>query len=904
MTRRDIRFEPKDEPLRQDVHLFGALVGDVIREQGGDPLFAAVEGARRAAIARREGEADGEARLLDAVCDRTPAEADALVRAFSTYFKVVNLVEQVHRIRRRRDYLRQGAVQPESLADAFRRLRDAGFDADAVRTLCARLRVEPVLTAHPSEATRRTILVKLQRIARALVDRLDPSLTPDESHAAIARIRSEVTVMWQTEEQPSERPTVMDELEHVAFYLTDVIYRVVPAFYEAMEDGAVAAFGDVLGNVADATVLRFASWVGGDMDGNPNVSADTVRAALTRHRELILGRYRTELLDLSDALSQSRSRVAVDPEVDARVQAYGERLREAMRAVPKRHRDMPYRVLCRLGAARVAAAARDAPEGYGSADELLADLRLVARSLTAHGGTHAGLFAVRRAIRRVETFGFHLATLDLRQDGRLHREVMAGLLGDDRWGERPSDERTARLRALLATAAPPPRSPGDAAARALDVFRAVGDCRARYGEASVGPFIVSMTQGVDDVLAVLVLARWAGLQTADGAVPLDVAPLFETVQDLESAPGILTELLSDHAYRAHLAARGARQVVMIGYSDSNKDGGLAASRWALQRAQARLVDVTEPTGVALTIFHGRGGTISRGGGKTHRAVMAAPRGSVDGRLRVTEQGETIHEHYGLRGIAIRTLERMVGAVALATAAPPGRDPREARWRQIMDDVAAASRRAYRRLVYEEARFAEYFRLATPIDVIERMPIGSRPPSRRAGSGIEHLRAIPWVFAWTQSRHLLPGWYGLGSGIEEAVQRHGAAPLGEMARDWAFFRTLLEDAEMVLAKADVAIASRYARLAGNVGADLFPRIAAEYDRTTSRLLQLKGAAELLDTDTAVQRSIRLRNPYVDPMSLLQVDLLGRWRAGGRVDEELLQALFATVQGIAEGLQNTG
>ncbi len=904
MKRRHIHFEPKDEPLREDVRVLGALVGDMIREQGGARLFESVEGARRAAIARREGDADAAARLTDVVCNRSPAEADALVRAFSTYFKVVNLAEQVHRIRRRRDYLRQGAVQAESFAATFRELHEAGVGLGAVGALWARLRVEPVFTAHPSEATRRTILVKLQRIARALVDRLDPSLTPDEARAAMARIRSDVTAMWQTEEQPSERPTVMDELEHVAFYLTDVIYRVIPSFYEAMEGGAAATFGQAGRAVADAPILRFASWVGGDMDGNPNVSAETVRAALARHRELILERYRVELLDLADQLSQTRSRVAVDPEVNERVAAYGEWLPAALQQVPIRHRDMPYRVLCRLCAARVTDTVANGPEAYRSADELLADLGQIARSLAAHGGTHAGMFAVRRAMRRVETFGFHLATLDLRQDGRLLRRVMADLLGDDRWSERTTGERTDRLCQVWASAAHPPRARGAETVRCLDVFRAVRDCRAQYGAAAIGPFIVSMTQGVDDVLTVLVLARWAGLSTESGAVPLDVAPLFEIVDDLEAAPRIMTELLSNPAYRAHVVGRGSRQVVMIGYSDSNKDGGLAASRWALQRAQARLVEAIGPSGVALTIFHGRGGTIGRGGGKTHRAVRAAPRGSVDGRLRVTEQGETIHEKYGLRGIALRTLERTVGAVALATAAPRSPDPREARWREIMDELAAGSRRAYRALVYEHPRFLAYFRAATPIDVIEQMPIGSRPPSRAPGDRIEDLRAIPWVFAWTQSRHLVPGWYGLGSGLEESLRRHGEAALAEMAREWPFLRTLLEDAEMALAKADISIASRYAQLATVAGAELFPRIRDEYDRTTALLLQLRGATELLEHDPALRRSIRLRNPYVDPMSLLQVDLLDRWRAGGRADNELLRALFATVQGIAEGLQNTG
>jgi len=436
------------------------------------------------------------------------------------------------------------------------------------------------------------------------------------------------------------------------------------------------------------------------------------------------------------------------------------------------------------------------------------------------------------------------------------------------------------------------------------VFRAIAECRTRYGAHAIGPYIISMAHGVDDVLTVLLLARWGGLAEADGAVPLDVAPLFETLDDLRDAPDVLRGLLEDDLYRAHLRFRGNRQVVMLGYSDSNKDGGIAASRWAVQRAQAALVATLEPAGIDLTIFHGRGGTVSRGGGKLTRAVLSAPPGSVRGRLRVTEQGEVISANYGLRGIALRTLEQAVGAVAVATALPPNPDARAPQWEALMDDIAATSHAAYRALAYDDARFVQYFRLATPIDVIERMPMGSRPPARRSGSGIEQLRAIPWVFAWTQSRSVLPGWFGLGTALERAVARHGEDAVAEMLRHWPFLKALVDDVEMVLAKADIGIAARYAQLAGALEPVFFPVIEAEFDRTVGLVLRLKGTTALLDEDPVVQRAIRLRNPYVDPMSLLQVDLLARWRAAGRADDELFGALLATVRGIAQGLQNTG
>ncbi len=438
----------------------------------------------------------------------------------------------------------------------------------------------------------------------------------------------------------------------------------------------------------------------------------------------------------------------------------------------------------------------------------------------------------------------------------------------------------------------------------LAVFRAIAESRGRYGPHAIGPYIISMAQGIDDVLSVLLLARWGGLAADSGAVPLDVAPLFETIDDLRAAPGVIRDLLADPIYRRHLKKRGDRQTVMIGYSDSNKDSGLAAARWALQRVQEDLVRVARAARIDLTIFHGRGGTISRGGGKTHNAVLAAPAGAVDGRLRVTEQGEMIHAKYGLRGIAMRTLEQTTSAVMLASSGGRRSSPPPASWRETINEVAAVSRATYRDLIYGQKALVEYFRHATPIDVIERMPIGSRPATRRPDGGIEAMRAIPWVFAWTQSRHLLPGWYGLGAGLAAAARRHGEARLASMIRGWPFLRVLIDDAEMVLAKADMEIAALYAQLAPLRSRRFFADLRREFERTEKMILQLKGTRVLLDGDPTLQRSIRLRNPYVDPMSLLQVDLLRRWRRTGRRDRALFGALLTTINGIAHGLRNTG
>ena len=883
-------FAPKDVPLRDDVRTLGALVGDVLREQCGEDFFQLVERARHAAIASADDE------LHELVKGLPPRDAETLIRAFATFFEVVNLAERIHRIRRRRDYLRDGTAPQEG-----------SLKAAGAALLQQPLLIEPVFTAHPTEATRRTLLEKEQVIGRLLVERLDPSRTPDEEHAALARIREEVTAAWQTDPHPSARPTVMDELENVLFYLTDIVYRIVPPFYEELEQVAARPV---------QPILRFGSWVGGDMDGNPNVGADTLRAALERQRELVLERYRRETAELSRRLSQSGARVGVSDAVSGRIREYSAHFPKALAAIPTRYYDMPYRVLFGLMGARLDATRRDEPHGYSGPSELERDLRDVIASLRAHRGEHAGLFGVQRLLRRVETFGFHLATIDLRQHALVHRAVVGALLRDADWSTRSPADRSARLRRILEHCEDPAGPPDAQASRVLEVFTAIASCRARFGHRAVGPYIVSMAEGADDVLTVLTLARWSGLAGTGRQVPLDVAPLFETVADLERAPSVLEDLLEDGYYRAHLGARDMHQVVMIGYSDSNKDAGIAASRWALQQAQAALVTVTERSGVDLTFFHGRGGTVSRGGGRIASAILSAPRGSVKGRLRVTEQGEVINAKYGLRGVAMRTLEQTVSAVARATALPQGPDPREAEWTRIMNEIARDGRAAYRTLVYDDAHFVEYFQQATPIDVIQRMAIGSRPASRQgsdqppggaggAGGGmIEQLRAIPWVFAWTQSRHLLPGWYGVGTALDRAVARYGSPTLDEMVRDWPFLRTLVDDVEMVLGVADLSIAARYARLAGALGDHYFPAIRAEFDRTSAQVLALKHERALLDSDPALQRSIRLRNPYVDPMSLLQVDLLERWRAAGRPDDDLFRALMASVRGIAQGLQSTG
>jgi len=902
-VRANIFFAEKDRALREDVHRLGGLVGDLVREQGGEALFDLVEAARKLSIAHREGDKAAYGELKALLGALAPSTARDFIRAFATYFQMVNMAEKVHRIRRRRAYLRDSsAPQPYGFVDILQRLKAQGADADEIERALAAIRIQPVFTAHPTEVTRRTLLRKEHRIARHLVEMMDPYLTPHELEATFGQIRQEVTTGWQTAEGPEQGIRLRDEAEHVLFFLTDVLYRMVPPFYESLESALAATFPE-RGAIRVPVVLQFGTWVGGDMDGNPHVTAKSIRQTLARQRSLVLDLYYRECNELAAHLSQDTSRVKVSEELERRTQRYAGHFPEAASALPARHRQMAYRAFLRLVSARLKATYDDHAYPYESAEEFIADIELVADSLRANKGRNAGLFAVRRLLRRARTFGFHIATVDIRQNALVHRRVIGEGLQEPRWLTLDDDDRTRRLETALERRESPLGALSSEGRRTLAVFQTIAHCRRKYGRDAIGPYIVSMAHGPDDVLSVLQLAKWGNLGPKGDSVPLDIAPLFETGEDVERAPKIMDKLLADQRYRAHLRARGDHQIVMLGYSDTYRDGGVAAARWSLQRAQQALVVAMQRHGVALTVFHGRGGTLSRSGGGQHEAVLAAPQGAIAGRLRMTEQGENINTKYGLRGIALRSLEQTLSAVLLVATRPPPAHAAEAHWHSIMEDIASASRAAYQSLLSDPADFLEYFRTATPIDVIER--IGSQ--SERADYVDETAaepRAAPWIFAWTQSRCLLPSWYGVASGLRQAIDLHGEDVLVAMFEEWHFFRVLLSDVAAALAKADLDIAALYSRLAGERHDKFFPAIRSEYKSCVDLILRLTRQNELLEASRTLRRAIRLRNPYADPMSFLQVDLLERWRAGGRQDDAVLQALTASVSGIAYAMQGAG
>ncbi|MFM7396896.1 MAG: phosphoenolpyruvate carboxylase [Gammaproteobacteria bacterium] len=909
MSRHDIEFPPKHAVLRDDVHMLGALVGEVLRDQGGAELFETVERDRMLAIARRSGDASAEAELERRVAGREPALARDLERAFSSWFQAVNLAEQVHRIRRRRAYFQDDAERPQpgGVDDAIGRLKAQGLTLDDVMGLLRTLHIMPVFMSHPTESTRRTILRKQLKLAGLLYDRLNPTLAPSERRASAGQIRVELTTHWQTEDHPRQRLTVADEREHVLFFLAEVLYRIVPGFYEEIAEALGKHYGVDLRSVDIPTILRFGSWVGGDMDGNPDVHAKSLRDTLARQQQTIVNAYFLEVQALAQVLSQSASRVGISAALQKRSDEYATLIPSARSSAPTRHDRMPYRVFLSQVAERLRATYDGRPSGYEGPAQLQRDIDLVVESLLAHRGQHAGLFAVRRLQRRIATFGFHLATLEVRQHSGVHHGILARALDEPAWTTLDRQTRHSRLVDLIARDRGPRVELDAEGKRALAVFEAILQCRRRYGTDAIGAYIVNGAEGTDDVLAALLLARWADVfDKHTNEIALDFAPMFATPEALERSGEIMRDLLNEPLYRAHLDARGRQQTALVGYSEANKREGLVASRFAVYRAQGAIAASLEAAGEEHRLVHARGGSIPRGGGRIDGLVTSAPPSTINGWLKLTEQGEGIIKHYGLGPIALRTLERAFGALSIANAAArAGRasEP-DAQSLKIAESMARASASTYRSLVDDSSEFHQWFREVTPIDVIERMQIGGRPIEREGLQGLAALRAVPWVFAWTQNRMLLPGWYGAGSGLRAAIDEHGLVALKQAVEAWPFLRALIDDAEIMLARADLNIAAKYDALRVGSGDRFFAEVCREHQLTRELLLQVKDQQNLLDGDRTQQRALALRNPYVDPMNLMQVDLLRRWREGERHDRDLLEALLASVNGIAQGLQDTG
>ncbi len=808
-----------DEPLRRDVRLLGDVLGRVIVEQAGEALLADEERIRRLSREGRGGAPRVELREAVRALD---LEAQALVlRAFAMYFQLANIAEQHHRLRRRRQYEREERTPRESLAEAFELLDRAGVDP-AERALS----LELVMTAHPTEATRRTFLAAHMRISRLLADLDEPELPASRREEIEAALAEEVTVLWQTDEVREQRPRVRDEIRHGLWFFEQSLFEAAPellAAFRARVPGAPVPF-------------RFGSWIGGDQDGNPAAGPDTIEEALERARAVALERYRTEVRSLAAALGISAGLAPVSDELRESIARDEAELPEYAAAIGAQNEGEPYRrklsfVWWRLG-----------NDGYGSARELADDLDVVDRSLRANRGARIADGRLAALRRRVELFALHVAKLDV----RLHARDLV--------------EPDARVR---------------------QTFDAIRRARSRHGLQALDTVIVSGTSAPADVLRVLDLTD----------EPLSVVPLFESIADLRAAPEIVDALLDDPRY-----ARDRRLEVMVGYSDSGKDGGYLTAQWEIHRALEALAALAARRGIELTIFHGRGGSAGRGGGPTHAAILAQPAGHPPGRLKLTEQGETISFKYGLPGLAYRNLEAALAATLLSAFPEVARTEPPEGARATMDALASAAHAAYRAFVWEQDGFVDFFRAFTPVDELALLEIGSRPAARPGGGDyLASLRAIPWVFAWTQNRCLLPAWYGCGTAFAGA----DVAELRRLYREWPFFRALVENLEMTLAKSSLDISAEYLELVADRA--LFTPIAEEHEGAMAAVLELVEAEELLDRHPVLQRSIRLRNPYVDPMNAIQVELLHRWRAG---DEAARRPLLRSIAGIAAALRNTG
>jgi phosphoenolpyruvate carboxylase len=913
------------DALRRDVSYLGRILGDTLVEQEGKELLDLEETIRALAKERRAYEAahDIERRratarkLIDIVRGLDTSVAERVARAFTHYFQLVNLAEQHHRTRRRRDYAREGKAQPGSLEVVFAAMaKEASLDRFI--DLLHHATVELVFTAHPSEAQRRTVLEKHRRLVSLMARRERLELTPAEADAVDRAIREEVATLWQTDEIRQERPRVGDEVKNVLFYLEEILFPLVPRFYGAMESAAAKAFGRP---VDIPTVLRFGSWVGADMDGNPNVTPEVAVDTGLAQTSRVIDLYIREVIALGSALSQSTRRVGVSDALLTSLDADAAAMPELAHTLATTTHHEPYRrklrfVTERLRASRAAVVVvREAgggevelpPHAYDGPAAFITDLEIVLASLRENRGVQAGASHVRSLLRQVSTFGFHLARLDVRIPAEWVRVDARTALG---LGEGAVLERDALEAALQGdpSALVRPDGPGMRAVGALARIRSV-----TFGGGAES-LVLSMTHGAEDMLAALVLARLAGLdRPQDGTSAVSIVPLFETLDDLDRSDTELAHAASSPAYAAYLARRRNVQEIMLGYSDSNKDAGIVGSSFALYRAQQRLVAVSRGRGLSLKIFHGRGGSIGRGGGPSQRAIESLPAGAVAGRFKLTEQGEVLGWKYLVPEIAERNLELTVaGVLAQSLRSDTGNHVRRiAEYEKIFEKAASISVEHYRALV-DDPGFPEYFAGTTPIEDIPRLNIGSRP-ARRSGKGggeprmrLEDLRAIPWVFAWTQSRQMVPGWYGAGSALRWLLKEHGSRRARQMRKEWPFFATTLEAISVSLAQADMIVAARYASLCPDpaIARRIFTRIALDHGRAVRAIRIIFERPAALDPDSTLARSIELRNPYVDPLSFIQIDLLRRKRARDGESPDLLRAILLTINGIAAGLRTTG
>jgi phosphoenolpyruvate carboxylase len=898
--------------ISQTIHMLGDLLGKVISDLESPAIFNKEEEIRNEAKLRRTGDRAAEERLRTMVSALSAEEARAVAAAFTTYFDLVNLAEDDHRVQLLRQRQDQQYPNPteESIGEAVAQLKERGVSAKQMSALLENLSIELVLTAHPTEARRRTVLSKIERIAQLLQDASDRVLSAREHDEILNELRAEISALWLTERARASKLAVTDEVKTGLYYVDAYFWNTIPAVCADLEKALALHYP---GLKAPPAWLKLASWIGGDRDGNPNVTAEVTAETLRLHRGLAVENHRRTLKDLSRKLSMT-SRLVPPP---AELTEWIEKRRPFpahVAFIEDRYVNEPYRLVLSLLAEDLANASREDMKSHlmsrapRRAHLYMEDLR---RPIEIISGALPSIMQneLKPAQHQFDVFGLYAARLDIREDsGRLNSalsEILRALGIESNFEHLPDSERTLLLTRLLGQPSPElSQHPGvtSATAETWSLFQLISRVSNVYGREMLGAVVISMAHSTADVLTVLLLARWAGCTY----VP-PIAPLFESIEDLKDAPRVLQALFDCEPYREYLSAHQNEQMVMIGYSDSNKDGGYLMANWSLYQAQEEITRVAKENNVKLTIFHGRGGTIARGGGPASRAIRSQPAGSVNGRFRLTEQGEIIASRYANPQLAHRHLEQIASAVLLASAPVQNQAQAPASWRSVMQEMSLAAQKSYRKLVYETPSFIEFWQSATPLDEIKRLQIGSRPVSRTSSSAVDKIRAIPWVFSWMQSRFNLPGWYGLGAGLSACTDQ---GLLREMYAGWSFFKTLLDNTEMSLIKADMDIAALYVELCADqtLARSIFDQIRAEYERTHDLVLAVSGHASLMELEPVTKTAVQLRNPYVDPLNYIQVDVLRRLRAMKDSDtaevDALREVMALTINGIAAGLKNTG
>ncbi len=917
--------------LSEDIHLLGDILGHVIRHQSGVEIFELEERIRALTKARRidpDPEVDG--RLQTIVNGITLEQAELVSRSFAVYFELVNLAEEQNRVRVLREREAKAYPQPlkESIPAAITELRQMGVDEYEMRKLLGKLKIELVFTAHPTQAKRRTVLSKLRRISHALTELHERDLLPSEREKIMTAVQAEITSLWLTNRTRTAVITVTDEVKTGLYYIDTTIWETIPDVYNAMMQAVTENYPTLK---PPRQFLTFGSWIGGDRDGNPNVTADVTAETLRLHRGLAVEKHRETAVQLNRSLSISDILTNIDPEF---LQALAEvRLQSRHLAfLAERYPNEPYRLWLATLAEDLAAASKgdmvarlkgeaNPPLNLKSLDDLLEPLNLMNQTLHKNGLHDIAHDALAQFRRQVQVFGLHVAALDIRQFSDYNTAVLDELFTKlnlaEGFGQLDGNGRAQLLSEMLAQPNPDLtqlKNLSTEAQETLQLFQVLQRAFEFYGAELLGKYIVSMTHGPEDILAPLLLAKWHNICLSEnGEEGLMFVPLFETREDLRNAPEVMSNLFTHPAYAPHLAKVERQQTIMIGYSDSNKDAGYMAANWELYQAQETLAETCRAHDVQIMLFHGRGGTIARGGGPANRAILSQPPGSVNGRVRITEQGEVIDERYGHPAIARRHLEQVVHATLKASVDPRhgGLSKPQAEWRTAMDELAQVSYKAYRKLIYETPELLEYWQQATPIAEISQMQIGSRPSRRTAKATFDSLRAIPWGFSWMQSRHVVPGWYGVGAALEAYAQDPVKLQrVQDMYNNWSFFKVVIDNAQVSLAKADMGIAQMYANLVQDkaVREKIFGDIKTEFDRTVYWILRVTGQRELLDNDPTLQRSVRQRNPYVDPLNFIQVGILRKLRhlpeQDSKTGQQMLQTIFLTINGIASGLKNTG